>query len=260
MDLGINNHWALVCAGSKGLGKACAKALVMEGVNIVLNGRTSETLAQTANELRKLPNCREIITIPTDITTAEGRTQVLKATPHLDILVNNAGGPPPGNYLDWSIEDWQQALNNNMITAIELMKAVIPKMQAQKFGRIINITSSSVKAPIPVLGLSNGARAGLTGFVAGLARSIAVDNVTLNNILPGAFATDRLLQTIDAEATRQGVSKEESQQKRISTIPVGRFGDPDEFGALCAYLCSSQAAYITGQNILIDGGAYPGTY
>lgn len=260
MDLGIKDRWAIVCAGSKGLGKACAKALASEGVNVVINGRTESSLLATQKELEALPNVGQIITVVADITTPEGREKVLAAAPQIDILINNAGGPPPGNYLDWTTEDWMKALNNNMLTAIELIKAVTPKMQAQKFGRIVNITSSAVKAPIAVLGLSNGARSGLTGFVAGVARSIAHDNVTINSILPGAFATDRLLQTIAAEADKNGISQQAAVDARMQKIPAKRFGQPDEFGALCAYLCSEQAAYITGQNYLIDGGAYPGTF
>ena len=260
MDLGIKDRWAIVCAGSKGLGKACAKALASEGVNVVINGRTEASLLATQKELEALPNVGQIITIVADITTPEGREKVLAAAPQIDILINNAGGPPPGNYLDWTTEDWMKALNNNMLTAIELIKAVTPKMQAQQFGRIVNITSSAVKAPIAVLGLSNGARAGLTGFVAGVARTTVHDNVTINSILPGAFATDRLLQTIAAEADKNGISQEAAVDARMQKIPAKRFGQPDEFGALCAYLCSAQAAYITGQNFLIDGGAYPGTF
>lgn len=260
MDLGIKDRWAIVCAGSKGLGKACAKALVSEGVNVVINGRTESSLLATQKELEALPNAGKVIIVAADITTPEGREKVLAAAPQVDILINNAGGPPPGNYLDWTTEDWMKALNNNMITAIELIKAVTPKMQAQKFGRIVNITSSAVKAPISVLGLSNGARSGLTGFVAGVARTTVQDNVTINNILPGAFATDRLMQTMAAEADKNGISKEDAISGRMQKIPAQRFGEPDEFGALCAYICSAQAAYITGQNFLIDGGAYPGTF
>ncbi len=260
MDLGIKDRWAIVCAGSKGLGKACAKALVSEGVNIVINGRTEATLLATQKELESLPNAGKVIIVVADITTPEGREKVLAASPQIDILINNAGGPPPGNYLEWTIEDWMKALNNNMLTAIELIKAVTPKMQAQNFGRIVNITSSAVKAPIAVLGLSNGARAGLTGFVAGIARTTVQNNVTINNILPGAFATDRLIQTIAAEADKNGISQEAAVDARLQKIPAKRFGEPDEFGALCAYLCSAQSAYITGQNFLIDGGAYPGTF
>lgn len=260
MDLGIKGRWAIVCAGSKGLGKACAKALVSEGVNVVINGRTESSLLATQKELEAVPNAGKVIIVAADITTPEGREKVLAAAPQIDILINNAGGPPPGNYLDWTTEDWMKALNNNMLTAIELIKAVTPKMQVQQFGRIVNITSSAVKAPIAVLGLSNGARSGLTGFVAGVARAIAHDNVTINSILPGAFATDRLLQTIAAEADKNGLSQEAAVDARMQKIPAKRFGQPDEFGALCAYLCSAQAAYITGQNFLIDGGAYPGTF
>lgn len=260
MDLGIQGKWAIVCAGSKGLGKACAKALASEGVNIVINGRNEETLLATQKELEALPNVGQVIIVVADITTAEGRDKILAATPQVDILINNAGGPPPGNYLDWTLEDWQSALNNNMLTAIELIKAVVPKMQARKFGRIVNITSSAVKAPIDILGLSNGARAGLTGFVAGISRTTVADNVTINNILPGAFATDRLIQTMQSEAKKNRLTEQTVVDIRLQKIPAKRFGQPDEFGSLCAYICSAQASYITGQNFLIDGGAYPGTF
>lgn len=260
MDLGIQGKWAIVCAGSKGLGKACAKALVSEGVNVVINGRTEETLLATKKELEALPNAGKVAIVVADITTPEGREKVLATAPQVDILINNAGGPPPGNYLNWTLEDWQSALNNNMLTAIELIKAVTPKMQAQKFGRIVNITSSAVKAPIDILGLSNGARAGLTGFVAGISRTTVIDNVTMNNLLPGAFATDRLKQTLSSEAAKNNTTPEEVANIRMQKIPARRFGEPDEFGSLCAYLCSAQASYITGQNFLIDGGAYPGTF
>ena len=260
MDLGIQGKWAIVCAGSKGLGKACAKALVSEGVNVVINGRTEETLLATQKELEALPNAGKVIAVAADITTPEGRSKVLAAAPQVDILINNAGGPPPGNYLNWTLEDWQSALNNNMLTAIELIKAVTPKMQERKFGRIVNITSSAVKAPIDILGLSNGARAGLTGFVAGISRTTVIDNVTINNLLPGAFATDRLLQTISSEATKNDTTPEAIANLRLQKIPAKRFGQPDEFGSFCAYLCSAQSSYITGQNFLIDGGAYPGTF
>lgn len=260
MDLGIKGRWAIVCAGSKGLGKACAKALVSEGVNVVINGRTESTLLDTQKELEAIPNGGKVIIVAADITTPEGRAEVLSAAPHVDILINNAGGPPPGDYLNWSVEDWMTALNNNMLTAIELIKAVAPKMQARKFGRVVNITSSAVKAPISVLGLSNGARAGLTGFVAGISRTMVQDNVTINNLLPGAFATDRLLKTIAAEAEKNNISHDAAINARLQKIPAQRFGEPDEFGAMCAYLCSVQAAYVTGQNFLIDGGAYPGTF
>lgn len=260
MDLGIQNRWAIVCAGSKGLGKACAKALVSEGVNVVINGRTEASLIEVQKELSALPNAGKVIIVAADITTAEGRAEVLAAAPKVDILINNAGGPPPGNYLEWGIEDWMKALNNNMLTAIELIKAVAPQMQAQGFGRIVNITSSAVKAPIDVLGLSNGARSGLTGFIAGIARTMVHENVTINNILPGSFATDRLMQTIGAEAEKNSISFEDAVALRKNKIPAKRLGEPDEFGSLCAYLCSAQAAYITGQNFLIDGGAYPGTF
>lgn len=259
MDLGIRGRRAIVCASSKGLGKACAVSLAREGVNVVIVARTRDTLEATAKEIRGSTGV-DVVAVATDITTPEGRAAALGACPEPDILINNAGGPPPGDFREWDREVWMRAVNANMLTPIELIKAVVDGMMTRKFGRIVNITSSAVKAPIDVLGLSNGARSGLTGFVAGVARTTVKNNVTINNLLPGSFATDRLLSTIRAQATTRGVSFEEASAARTATIPAGRFGDPPEFGELCAYLCSAQAAYITGQNFLIDGGAYPGTF
>lgn len=260
MDLGITNRWAIVCAASKGLGKACAIALATEGVNLVINARTATTLEKTAQEIRKLPHAGQVITIAGDITTPETRQQLLSATPQIDILINNAGGPPPGDFRNWQPQDWHKALNANMITPIELIKAVVDGMIHRQFGRIINITSSAVKAPIDILGLSNGARSGLTGFVAGLARTTVPNNVTINNLLPGSFDTDRITQTFEATASHQGKSIEQIRAEKEQQIPAKRLGTPAEFGAMCAYLCSIHTGYITGQNILIDGGAYPGTF
>ncbi len=259
MDLGIAGKWATVCAASKGLGRACAASLAANGVNLVINARGAETLEATARDIRTASGV-EVITVAADITTPEGRAALLAARPDPDILVNNAGGPPPGDFRDWDEADWIAALRANMLTAIELIKAVIDPMAARGFGRIVNITSSAVKAPIAELGLSNGARAGLTGFVAGLARAVAPSGVTINNLLPGRFATDRLAANFAFVAKRTGRSMEEIRREAESRIPVGRFGDPREFGELCAYLCSVQAAYITAQNLLIDGGAFPGTF
>ena len=260
MDLGINGKWALVCAASKGLGKGCALALAREGVNLVITARGAEALEATAAELRKLPGAGKVIAVPGDITTPENRAAALAACPQVDILVNNAGGPPPGDFRDWTRDDWIKAVEANMLTPIELIKATVDGMIARKFGRIVNITSSAVKAPIDVLGLSNGARSGLTGFVAGLARKTVAHNVTINNILPGMFDTDRLRSSTAAAAQTQGKSLDEMLAARMKTVPAGRFGNPDEFGALCAYVCSAHASYITGQNLLIDGGNYPGTF
>jgi 3-oxoacyl-[acyl-carrier protein] reductase len=259
MDLGIKGKNALVCAASKGLGKGCALALAREGVNVVITARGKQALEATADEIRKATGAK-VVAIAGDITTAEGRAQALAACPNPDILVNNAGGPPPGDFRNWTREDWLKAIDANMLTPIELIKATVDGMIARKFGRVVNITSSAVKAPIAELGLSNGARTGLTGFIAGLARKTAHANVTINNLLPGRFWTDRLKGNTEHNAKQQGKTVEEVKAALEKTIPAGRFGTADEFGAYCAYLCSAQAAYVTGQNLLIDGGAYPGTF
>ena len=260
MDLGLNGKWALVCAASKGLGKGCAKALVAEGVNVVITARGAEALEATAGELRALGR-GEVRTVAGDITTLEGRTAALAACPQVDILVNNAGGPPPGDFREWGRDAWIKALDANMLTPIELIKATVDTMAARGYGRVVNITSAAVKAPIDILGLSNGARSGLTGFVAGLARSnIAARGVTINGLLPGAFDTDRLRATMQGAAAKTGQPLETVMAKRAATIPAQRFGTSDEFGAVCAFLCSVHAGYLTGQNILLDGGVYPGTF
>jgi 3-oxoacyl-[acyl-carrier protein] reductase len=262
MDLGLKGRWALVCAASKGLGKGCAKALVMEGVNVVITARGREALEQTAAELKALAHGAQVLAVVGDIATVAGRAAALAAAPRIDILVNNAGGPPPGDFRHWSREDWVAALDANMIAPIELMKATVDGMAARGYGRVVNITSGAVKAPIDVLGLSNGARSGLTGFVAGLSRqpNLASRNVTINNLLPGLFDTDRIRGSMGSTAAKQGVTVESLVQSRQDKIPAKRLGSPDEFGAVCAMLCSVQAAYLTGQNILLDGGAYPGTH
>jgi 3-oxoacyl-[acyl-carrier protein] reductase len=260
MDLGIAGRWALVCGASKGLGLGCARALAAEGVNLVIVARHAEDLEIAAAGLRDLPGAREVHTVAADITTETGRTAALAACPHVDILVNNAGGPPPGDFRNWRREDWLAAIDANMLAPIELIRATVDAMQARGFGRIVNITSSAVKAPIDILGLSNGARSGLTGFVAGLARSTVAHNVTINNLLPGSFDTQRLHNTLAARAQAKDLSVEDVAHQAQAKIPAGRFGRPDEFGAACAYLCSAQAGYITGQNLLIDGGTYPGTF
>ncbi len=259
MDLGIAGKKALVCAASKGLGRGCAMALAKNGVDVTITARTEATLEATAKDIRSATGAN-VALVAGDITTAAGRKAALAACPDVDILINNAGGPPPGNFRDWDEEDWQKACNANMITPIELIKAVVDDMIGRKFGRIVNITSSSVKAPISVLGLSNGARAGLTGFVAGIARETIEHGVTINNILPGRFDTDRLRSGFAFAASKSGTSEEEIAATAAAAIPAKRFGHPDEFGELCAFICSAQAGYITGQNFLIDGGAYPGTY
>jgi 3-oxoacyl-[acyl-carrier protein] reductase len=260
MNLGIEGKWALVCASSKGLGKGCAAALVAEGVNVVVTARGGEALESTAAELKKLGRA-EVRAIAGDITTEAGRAAALAACPQVDILVNNAGGPPPGDFRQWDREAWIKAIDANMLTPIELMKATVDKMAERGFGRVVNITSSSVKAPIDVLGLSNGARSGLTGFVAGLARTgLAARGVTINGLLPGVFDTDRIRTVSAATAAREGKTLEQVAEARQRAIPARRYGTPAEFGAICAFLCSVHAAYITGQNVLADGGAYPGTY
>jgi 3-oxoacyl-[acyl-carrier protein] reductase len=259
MDLGIKGKNALVCAASKGLGKGCALALAREGVNVVITARGKEALEATAEEIRKATGAK-VVAVAGDIATAEGRAQALAACPNPDILVNNAGGPPPGDFRNWTREDWLKAIDANMLTPIELIKATVDGMIARRFGRVVNITSSAVKAPIAELGLSNGARTGLTGFIAGLSRKTAHANVTINNLLPGRFWTDRLKGNTEHNAKQQGKTVDEVKAALEKTIPAGRFGTPDEFGAYCAYLCSAQASYVTGQNLLIDGGAYPGTF
>ena len=258
MDLGLQGKTALVCAASKGLGRACAMSLAREGVAVTIVARTSGPLEATAEEIRAATGA-EVATVAVDITTEAGRGAALGACPNPDILINNAGGPPPGDFRDWTRDDWIKALDANMLTAIELIKATVDGMIERRFGRIVNITSSAVKAPIDILGLSNGARAGLTGFVAGIARKTVRHNVTINGLLPGPFDTDRLRGTIRAVAEKSGRSEAEVAAERMAANPAGRFGDPAEFGEACAYLCSQQAGYITGQNLLLDGGAYPGT-
>jgi 3-oxoacyl-[acyl-carrier protein] reductase len=259
MDLGIRGKSALVCASSKGLGRGCAFALAREGVSVTLVARGAEALEKTAAEIRAETGAT-VITVAADIVTPAGRAAALAACPQPDILVNNAGGPPPGDFRNWSRDDWLAALDANMLTPIELIKATVDGMIARKFGRIVNITSGAVKAPIDVLGLSNGARSGLTGFVAGLARKTVAHNVTINNLLPGFFDTDRIATVIGGQAKARGVAYEQVLAERVATIPAGRIGNPEEFGAACAWLCSEQAGFITGQNWLLDGGAYPGTF
>ena len=259
MDMGLRGKSALVCASSKGLGRGCAFSLAREGVNLVITARGKEALEKTAAEIRAATGVK-VTTVACDITTEAGRALALAACPNPDILINNAGGPPPGDFRNWNRDTWIAALDANMLTPIELIKATVDGMIARKFGRIVNITSSSVKAPIEILGLSNGARSGLTGFVAGIARKTVAHNVTINNLLPGSFDTDRIRTTLASQAKNRGVSVEVIRKERMAQCPAGRFGDPAEFGDACAYLCSAQAGYVTGQNFLIDGGSYPGTY
>ena len=264
MDLGIAGKWALVCGASRGLGLGCAQALAREGVNLVVNARGEAALRAAGEQLSGASGAR-VVTVAADFTTADGRAAVLAAAggpgADFDIVVTNAGGPPPGDFRTWDRAAWLAAVDANMLTPIELIRATVDGMAQRGFGRIVNITSSAVKAPIDILGLSNGARSGLTGFVAGLARSpIAARGVTLNNLLPGRFDTDRLAATMAAAAGRAGHDVAQERQAQQARIPAGRFGTAQEFGAICAFLCSAQAGYITGQNILADGGAYPGTF
>ncbi|CAO3352927.1 SDR family oxidoreductase [Azospirillum palustre] len=258
MDLGIAGRRAIVCAASKGLGRACAFALAREGVHVTLTARNADALEATAEEIRKATGVT-VTTAAGDISTEEGRAAALAACPEPDILINNAGGPPPGDFHDWDRDDWIRALDANMLTPIFLIKATVDGMMSRGFGRIVNITSAAVKAPIPILGLSNGARTGLTGFVAGLSRQTVKHNVTINNLLPGPFETDRLRKTMEGGAKAGGRSIDEEMELRRKLNPSGRFGDPEEFGAACAFLCAASSGFMTGQNILLDGGAFPGT-
>ncbi len=270
MDLGISGKWALVCGASKGLGLGCAQALAAEGVNVLMVARGDDTLQVAAskivatNSMNPLTNGEkaQVLAVAADITTVEGRAAVFAVRDQFDIVVTNAGGPPPGDFRQWDRDAWIQAIDANMLTPIELIKSVVDGMVARGFGRIVNITSSSVKAPIDILGLSNGARSGLTGFVAGVARQkrLAENNVTINNLLPGAFDTDRLRNTMAGAAAKAGLELDDVMATRRATIPAQRFGNAAEFGAVCAFMCSMQASYLTGQNMLLDGGAYPGTY
>ena len=264
MDLRIAGKWALVCGSSKGLGLGCAKALVQEGVNVLMVARGAEQLELSASKLiADYANSTgaRVLFCAQDITTEAGRSAVFAMRRDFDMVVTNAGGPPPGDFRDWDREAWIKAVDANMLTPIELIKATVDGMAQRGFGRIVNITSSAVKAPIDILGLSNGARSGLTGFVAGIARSgLAAQGVTINNLLPGVFDTDRIKTMLEGNAKKTGQTVEALADARRKTIPARRFGHPDEFGAICAFLCSVQAGYINGQNVLADGGAYPGTY
>ena len=259
MDLGIAGKRALVCAASRGLGRGCAEALAREGVEVTICARTAADVERAADEIGAVVG-RRVGRVACDITTPAGRAAALAACPSPDILVNNAGGPPPGDFHDWDRDAWIRALDANMLTPIELIKATIDAMIERRYGRIVNITSSAVKAPIDVLGLSNGARSGLTGFVAGLARKVVRHGVTINNLLPGQFDTDRLRVTYAGRAKAAGRSIDEALAAGAAAVPAGRFGNPAEFGAVCAFLCSAQAGYIAGQNVLVDGGNYPGTF
>ena len=259
MDLGIAGRRAIVCASSKGLGRGCAMALAAEGVEVVINGRDEAVLARTAEEIRQATGAR-VIAVAVDVSTKAGQDALFAACPEPDILVNNNGGPPFRDFRELDREKMLAGVVGNMVTPIELIQRAIDPMVRRGFGRIVNITSSSVKAPIAGLDLSSGARAGLTAFLAGVARSVAGANVTINQLLPGSFDTDRLRGGIEREAAGRGIEVEAVRKRRAEAIPAKRLGTPEEFGAACAFLCSVQAGYITGQNLLIDGGAYPGTF
>ncbi|WP_119300928.1 SDR family oxidoreductase [Dongia deserti] len=258
MDLGIAGKKAIVCGASKGLGRACAEALAREGVKVTIAARHLAQLAETAEDIRRATGSR-VTSVVADVTTAEGRQALLAACPNPDILVTNAGGPPAGDFRDWSEYEWHQAVQNNMVTHILLIKAVVDGMIERRWGRIVNITSAAVKSPYPSLGLSNGARAGLTGFVAGLSRQVAKHNVTINNLLPGSHETERLVKLTEADAKARKISLDAALTEAKAAEASGRFGTPEEFGAICAFLCSQHAGYIVGQNVLVDGGTYPGT-
>ncbi len=264
MDLGLRGKWALVCGASKGLGWGCAQALAAEGVNVLMVARGHAALQASATQLiadNSMNTRGEVLFCAQDITTEAGRAAVFALRSEFDIVVTNAGGPPTGDFRDWDRSAWIKAVDANMLTPIALMQATVDGMAARGFGRVINITSSAVKAPIDALGLSNGARSGLTGFVAGVARSgLAAKGVTINNLLPGAFDTDRLKANMQSAADKTGTPLDVVQDRRRQGIPARRFGTAQEFGAICAFLCSVQAGYITGQNILADGGAFPGTF
>lgn len=259
MDFGLRGRKAIVCAASKGLGRSCARALAREGVDLVITARTKDTLEAAAEEIRRDFGVA-VTTVPGDITTEAGREATLAAMPSPDILVNNAGGPPPGDFRNWDRDVWLKAIDANMLTPIFLIKAVVDGMCERQFGRIVNITSASVRSPIPTLGLSNGARAGLTGFVAGLSRQVAHRNVTINGLLPGPFLTDRLRTNTADAAAKAGVSAEAMAQERMSAVPAKRFGDPDEFGDACAFLCAASSGFIIGQNLVLDGGMFNSSY
>ncbi|MEQ9041191.1 MAG: SDR family oxidoreductase [Silicimonas sp.] len=258
MDLGIKGKRALVCASSKGLGRGCAEALAGAGVNLVMNARGAEALAAAVEEIRSKYGV-EVTAVAADITSEEGRAKVLEEAGQVDILVNNAGGPPPGMWTDWEREDFIKALDANMLTPIALIRALVPGMMDRGWGRVVNITSQSVKAPIAALGLSNSARAGLTGYVAGTSRQVAGKGVTINNLLPGIHATDRADALDAGVAKREGITLEEARARREASLPVGRYGTAEEFGATCAFLCSVHAGFIVGQNILLDGGGVNST-
>ena len=257
MDLGIKGKKALVCASSKGLGRACASSLVKEGVDVIINSRNEGDLKKVQKELSSL-KAGKVSLVTADLNTEDGREDLITSCPNIDILINNNGGPPPGNFLEMEKEQWLEALESNLLSAIMLMKAFLPGMQERKFGRIINITSAMVKSPHPLMGLSTSARAGLTAFSKGISKQVAVDNVTINNLLPERFDTDRQIFMTKMLMDTKKISRDEARAEITSTIAAKRFGDPEEFGATCAFLCSQHAGFISGQNIQLDGGSYEG--
>ena len=259
MDFGIAGRKALVCGASAGLGLACAQALAREGVELVIVARTESTLQEAAAALQAAASAT-VHWLAADVTTADGRDRIFAAHPDFDIVITNAGGPPPGDFRHWDRDTWLRALDANMLTPIDIIRRTVDGMMARGFGRIVNITSSAVKAPVDGLGLSTGARSGLTGFVAGLARSTVAKGVTINNLLPGTFETQRLASNFAAQALREGTDAASIRAARIHKHPAKRLGRPEEFGATCAYLCSAHAGYINGQNLLMDGGSFPGTF
>lgn len=259
MDLGLTGKKAIICASSKGLGRSCAMALASDGVDVVINGRDADALNQTADDIAKIANVA-VTPVISDLNEAEGRAALLEVCPDPDILVNNNGGPPPGDFRDWSREDWDAGLTANLLTPVELIKATVDGMAERGFGRIVNVTSIAVRMPFPGLAMSSAARSGLTSFVATVAREVASKNVTINNLQPGLFATNRLIGGLEGAAKAQNKPVDEVRANMLANIPAGRFGDPDEFAHACAYLCSAHSGYITGQNVLIDGGYYPGAF
>lgn len=254
MDLGIRGKRALVCAASKGLGRGCAEALAAAGVDLIINSRTEADIVRTAQDIARTHDV-SVIPVAADITTQDGRAKVLAEAGDIDILVTNAGGPPPGQWTDWSRDDFILAIDANMLSAVALMQALVPAMMDRGWGRVVNITSQSVRSPIAVLGLSNTARAGLTGFVAGMSRQVAGKGVCVNNILPGIHATARADSLDAGVADKDGISMDQAREQRQAGIPTGTYGQPEDFGATCAFLCSQHARFIVGQNILLDGGA-----
>lgn len=259
MDLGIQGRKALVCASSRGLGKACALALASEGVNVTINGLDASHLDVAAKEIRDKTGV-DVVTVQADLNTEDGRERLLAACPDADILVNNNAGPPPGNFEDWTHDDWLVGIESNMLAPVMMIKGVIGGMQERRFGRIINITSAMVKAPFTVMGMSAGARAGLTAFSKSLSRRVARDNVTINNLLPERIDTDRQVYMAKSQAKAQGISYEEAREKIIQSLATKRMGRTEEFGAACAFLCSDLSGYISGQNLQLDGGTYPGVF